>query len=580
MGIISTIRDRYILAPLVKRLTDDMVAKAASAEVSGSVGNLQAFAVPLGYNTTVSKTEKLGSSITYKQLRNMAQLDAIARGCINIRKRQITQLDWDIVPVDKSERGDKVKKETALIKAHFRSIGGHNNNMRRLLDKMVEDYLVIDGVSLYKRYTRDGTFLGLIPLDSTTIKILLDDNGFVPQAPEVAYQQWIRGKKEADFTSRQLVYDMLNPKTDTPYGFSVLEALVMIVDQGLKASMFNSSYFSDGNVPAGFFGVPESWNAQQIKEYQEMFDAMLSGDPRFQRKVKFMPSGSGATGYTPAQQFDFGSMGPFMEYLMKVEGALFGVTPQELGFTDSVNKANGSEQTEIAKRNSIKPMTNAIEEIFTAIIQTETFGITDDTGKVVEKIGPFPEYEFSFMGMDVKDKTADATISDIMVKSGAKSVDEWRQEQGMEPIGLGNYIMTSAGPVLVSDFLAAPKPGEVDPNAPTDAPAEQGNTTTEEQGNEQKDATTTDPTAEIKRFEKKALADLKEGRAFRPFVSEVIDAHHIAHIHEKLGKCSTKEEVKALFSTELEEIKKKNPTPTHSWTSSGSPSKYWPFSES
>ncbi|GAJ20004.1 unnamed protein product, partial [marine sediment metagenome] len=56
---------------------------------------------------------------------------------------------------------------------------------------------------------------------------------------------------------------------------------------------FNLSYLTEGNVPEGFVKLPRdiASSRDQLKEWQDAWDAMLAGDPRFQRKLKFLPEG-------------------------------------------------------------------------------------------------------------------------------------------------------------------------------------------------------------------------------------------------------------------------------------------------
>ncbi len=64
------------------------------------------------------------------------------------------------------------------------------------------------------------------------------------------------------------------------------------------------------------------------------------------------------------------------------------------------------------------------------------------------------------------------------IKAGALSVDEFRIASGQDPIGLGPYIMTAQGPILVEVFLSMggvmpgmlppPAAPETEPEGPED----------------------------------------------------------------------------------------------------------------
>lgn len=543
MSLITDLRDRFITKPVVEKLTEVMEKAATNAN------QIERYTVPMGANQQLMNNRKPGATVTYDQLRNMSRFHDVSRSCINIRKRQLTNLEWDIVPTDDAD-AKRYVKDIPVLKAWFKTIGGYNMKMRRLLEIMVEDYLVIDAVVLAKRKTRDNTFLGFVPVDGTTIKLLVDQYGGTPMPPQYAYEQWIRGSKVGEFKADQIVYDILNPRSDSPYGFSVMESLIMNVEQSLKVQMYNAAYFTDGTTPEGFFGVPDNWTKDQIQQYQEFFDALIGGDPRLQRRLKFVPSGG--SGYTATKTFDFKAMEPYMMWLMRVTASLFGVMPQELGFTDEVNKSNGLEQTDISKRNSIVPMTNAISEIFTQVLQTETIGLMED-GKVTSTMGPFPELKFVFKGIDVKDERLESEVTERQIKSGLISIDEWRKDNGLEPIGMSEpFVLAGNTVVLVKDIPTIssntanpPEPVEVVQDAPEPKEEEKKPDTEEEQS----EALETSPEQELKRYEKKALTDIKEGRPFRKFRSTVVDPITLQSIEADLQDCTTREEVKALFKS-------------------------------
>ena len=119
------------------------------------------------------------------------------------------------------------------------------------------------------------------------------------------------------------------------------------------------------------------------------------------------------------------------------------------------------------------------------------------------------------------------------------SVDEFRKDKGLEPIGLPAYIQTAAGPVLASTIsdqsLTVPAVPEA-PKASTQDVEQARNAGTE--------AT---PKEELKRWQKKALADLKQGRTFRKFYSDVLDTYTLTHLEHDLAKCTDRAEVKSVF---------------------------------
>jgi len=70
-----------------------------------------------------------------------------------------------------------------------------------------------------KQRTKGGKLLRIIPIDGSTIKLRVGDGGETPLPPEPAYEQWIKGKKIDSYTTKDITYEIMNPRTDSPYGY-------------------------------------------------------------------------------------------------------------------------------------------------------------------------------------------------------------------------------------------------------------------------------------------------------------------------------------------------------------------------
>ena len=286
------------------------------------------------------------------------------------------------------------------------------------------------------------------------------------------------------------------------------------------------NYFTDGTMPEGFYELPAEWNLAQIKAYQEWWDTMMAGDPKNMRKIRFMPAASGGKGFTPAKSFDFNGMQPFLEWLMTVTAGAFGVSPLELGFSKSSNRATAEEQTEIAKRNSIKSLAYEVEDLINDVMSGD---LILPSGQVIKAN---PDLKFQFMDLDPKDEMIDAQVANSNLNAGLISINDYRREHGAEPIEGADepYIMTSSGPIWLSDFINS----KGQPTQPTTENAPEGNVV---------------PKEELKLWQKKALNDLREGRKFRKFESTVLDDFTLTHLSGDLNKCKTRQEVKDCFAT-------------------------------
>jgi hypothetical protein len=334
-------------------------------------------------------------------------------------------------------------------------------------------------------------------------------DGSTPEPPDIAYEQWIRGEKKAEFTTDEMVYLMLNPRSNSPYGLAPLETLILGVDAALKSQLYNLSMLSEGNIPEGFFGLPENWTPDQIKEFQNWFDAMIAGNPRFQSRIKFMPGGKGV-GFIPTKKPEEMRFLEYEKWLLLKTCALFDVPPEEIGFTEEMSRATAQVQQEVSTKAGLLPILQVLKEFFDDIIQI-------DLG--------CPHLQFSWYSLDKKDELRDAEITEKLIPLGLVSGDEWRQQNDLPPIGLKHYIATSAGPVFVEDLLASKTPPQTAPE--------------------------TEVVTELAQWERKCINSLKEGKRFRPFQSKFIPEDVKKLIDAQLLFAKTKTDVKKIFDKQI-----------------------------
>lgn len=545
MGFAKDAYTRLVLKPLAGYLQD--IAKAENGSPTGMQAVLRD-RLPFS-NAYPNGRTKPGSTngIDFATLRRFSVQYDVARAAINRRKRQLNALEWDIVNAETDDQTDN-SAIIKQVKQDFKSIGGYKVRFREFIDTLVDDLLVLDAMVMYKRPNMGGGLYSLEPVDAATIVLELDDNGGTPMPPDTAYRQIIHGKEVATFTADEMYYEMMNARTYTPYGLAPLESLVLGVTAALKSDIYNVHLLTEGNIPEGFFGVPENWTPDQIKEFQALWDAALSGDTRAMSKLKFVPSGKGATGYTPAVKPEDMRYKELQDWLMHKTCMLFEIPPNELGFTDTVNKSTGEVQQDIGTNSGLRPLAEFFQEIFTDVIQV-------DMG--------FQNLAFKFTGLEYTDERATAETNEIRIRSGQATVDEVRMEQGQKPLGvdkpfvLGNPTFidpdsqksrADAAAALTSlaagggdDDKPDPKDPEEDRKDPEngDVPAEQ-----KEKSAEQNHIQLV---TELRAFRKYAVNRKKDGKQLRAFKSDVLPQNVVDEMNSKLSKAADADAVRAIF---------------------------------
>jgi AAA domain/Restriction endonuclease len=107
-------------------------------------------------------------------------------------------------------------------------------DLRSWLVAFVRDLLEIDAVAVYTRLTRGGALHALELVDGQLIKPLVDESGRAPQPQAPAYQQFLYGVPGGWYTLDELDYLRETARTESVYGLSRVERILLRVNQALR----------------------------------------------------------------------------------------------------------------------------------------------------------------------------------------------------------------------------------------------------------------------------------------------------------------------------------------------------------
>lgn len=476
-------------------------------------------------------------AMSFAMLRAFSLNCDIARICIETRKDQLCSLDWDLAVRD----GVTPSPEKLNACRTFFQTPDRVRPFKTWLRLAIEEVLVTDALTISRTQRRAGGFRSLDIIDGTTMQVLLDSRGEVPTAPAKAYRQIIYGQPTVggDYSTNEMYYLPRTVRADTPYGLSPIEAILLALTSLLNRMTFNLQYYAEGNVPAGFMETPALNTVQQIRDYQAYLDGLTGNQPSRQRLMAVMAGTKLQELATPVFATDWD------EHLLKIACAAFAVPPSEIGFTNDVNRATGKQQENVVYRRGVKPMAAFFKDIFDRVLANDLQA---------------PEYEFIFTGGEPEDKLTQARTDQIYVQMGKTSIDELRQRDGQEQIGLGCYIQ-GAGVMLVSDLTGrnligddellggveenedledAPPSLEANAAADTDttgAPADQGRNPKEA------------ALAELRKWRAVAIATVKGKRPGkdRPFITKAIPAPLAAALAARLPDVQSVADVVKMF---------------------------------
>lgn len=363
-----------------------------------------------GYNLQTTPRKAGTEGIGFADLRALADNYDLLRLLIETRKDQIAAIGWKISPKAEKAKSDSRCDEIAA----FLASPDKEHSWDEWLRMLIEDLLVLDAPAAYKRRTNGGQLYALEPVDGSTIKRVLDASGRTPIPPDTAYQQVLKGVVASSYTREELIYKPRNPRTHRVYGFGPVEQIVMTVNIALRRQLHTLDYYTEGSIPDALIGVPDSWSAQQIKEYQAYWDVLMTDDRAARRRLKFVP-GDMSKGLRETKQPPLKDV--FDEWLARVCCFAFSIEPTP--FVAQVNRSVAETAREQSLTEGLAPIKRWVKSLVDQVIATE-FGA--------------PDLQFSWDDAEVIDAKSAADIDAIYVNAKIKHPDEVRTRLGLDPL--------------------------------------------------------------------------------------------------------------------------------------------------
>ena len=379
-------------------------------------------------------------NISFDTIRSIIEMYDIAQMCIEVRQDELRNLEWDIVPVNEDD-ASKYDSEIKAVRAFFEKPDGYIL-FDDFQNKLAYDWLAFDAPTIFPHLTKGGKLGALEVIDGSTITPLVDWDGRTPQSPAPAFVQYAYGMPWVWLTRDQLIYRPHRLRSNKLYGYPPVEWLLNNINTDIRYQLYFLQWFTDGSIPDTWINGPRDMNAKQLKEFQDMYDAVMTGDQTQKHKAKMIPADAKIW---PAKKADFST--EFPTFMMTKTCAAYKVQPSEIGFTEKVNKSSGESQENVQYRRSIKPSAMFFSSIYTGIVQ-KYFGM--------------PNLKFKYLNLEEQeDLLMMAQRDDIYIKDGVMSPDEVRVKRLGLDVDAKNPVprvfVTSSGIMAVDDALAQSK---------------------------------------------------------------------------------------------------------------------------
>lgn len=378
--------------------------------------------------------------ISYDVLRRAAHSVHIARICVTVLKEKVTKTQWVIKTIDPLKTG--CEEQIKEVEKLFRKPNKNSETFRTLLDKMLEDLLVLDTVSLEKTRYPDGKLAELFFVDSATIRPVFDEHGNqdieIPLHTDegdvtlpVSYLQIEdsspyggpeSGEIIAAWAKKDFVYFHMHPQGSMEgfgYGLSPIESVLSVVANILNADNYNGTYFEEGSFPPVIIQMMGQVGQRDLEAYREYLYSELQGN--FHRPA-IMAGGEKAEvlNLKDLTNRDMEFM-DYMQFLARLLAAAYGLSGQDIGLVDDLNKATSTVQKGLSEDKGYSSILHLLKETFNQDIIWGDFGYED--------------IEFDWVADDKTDPKDAVDIHDKSLRNGTMTINEVREAIGEQPFG-------------------------------------------------------------------------------------------------------------------------------------------------
>ncbi len=322
---------------------------------------------PRSYDYLVGRNlniEPRDGRIPYDVLKGVVEGYDIAMACIRYLIRDLQGMPLMFEGLDEAS-GPSIQKQIKRGKDFLRKPDGVNP-WPVWLAKFGWDAFAYDCATIYKQRDDKGRVVALKVIEGQTITPMLNWLGDLNRPPAPAFQQTIMGVPWADFTTDDLIYQLLWPRPSTPYGFPPIESVLLNANTDMRMQAFFLQFFTSGAIPELLLVAPDTVTQDQLEQMQEFWDDLMQGDQTRRFGARFVP---GAV--TPIQQAMPKFDKDLWESIMRLTVSQYGLAPVNLGLTMDVNKATAGTQMDQQEQNSSAPNIEIIEAMLNQVLQED-----------------------------------------------------------------------------------------------------------------------------------------------------------------------------------------------------------------
>lgn len=422
-----------MISKAFRSITGGNVTKASRGTMTSYVlGAPHQYGQPYEFAASVADIQGL---VTPDRMREIVMKTPTAGAAMNAVLDYVAGVEIDVRNVDAAKKVSERKK--AHIDDYMRR-PNTNDTWRRYRLKVFRDMFTLGWSAVEKEYDAEGNIANLWPLDAARLRVDYDEHGTVLGYNMLDVHGFPISKNGTPWawSPTDLITLHMNPTTHSMYSTSRIAQLFTLAVVEDMMVHFISQRFTDSNVPYGLLDLGEI-TQEELRAAVDMWNSQAN------KEHKIMLTGSKGSHWYPFAYNLKDLEAPLLlaDIRSRIMG-IVGVTMNELGESQDVNKSNGYNLSYTFKKRAIEPL---LDEFCT--VHTQRF-LWDSLG--------FNDTEFYYAEIDSRDELLQAEIDKIYVQLGVDSPNDIANRKGKPSVAGGDDRLFVVGATAIPIDMIRP----------------------------------------------------------------------------------------------------------------------------
>lgn len=438
---------------------------------------------PISVNATIAPRTGYPGLVPFSMIRDVYNNVAEVRAPVGLIIRELSSFEPHLIDKD----GNEVPEHDYAWMCHYPD---RKTPYGVWLTRFLKSAKVYDAPALYLRRDNSGNIDALYYIDGSTLFVIIDENGNVPDPEPVgnyvsrrsrqndlpsaslsvsvpprkgtpstlnefislynqrqstglsvptklpAYTQVIKGTPFSWWSSDQIWYRPQSLRMDAPYGETFIEAAwswIMII---VNITAFELGHYRTGNMPEGILTVPKEWwsNPDALLVAEEMYNYRMSnGSATERQRLRLFPDGSK---YIGMKKPDFPDK--LYNQAWKIILHEIGIPPSEFGDMPGGGLGGKGFKEGAASdlsRNTLNPHRGYVAQPFNDVLRIN--GVTDVT------------FELGYPTEEIDPDKLKQSVYELMTH-GSITLNDGLGQLGLTPVGDPNDMNNIANKHLIT----------------------------------------------------------------------------------------------------------------------------------